>query len=247
MTWIATQSGHQIDFLNPDPDQILLMDIAVSMSRVARFGGHSPMKIGQHVIEVMHLMIRRAREEDLTFSLKELSEIALVGLIHDFPEYVVGDCMTPLKKLLGTAYEEIETRILNAMLNKWSLNKAYRKWEELLTWADREAVQQEATRFKLDGWLLTEEVEQTKIPNRWVPENKSVNLITGLIPEEDIQSLLTALFIRHMVLSDRFDLLSPHWQKFLTDAAAEDGVTIEEWVGMRLNEGSLFIDHPGYL
>jgi len=247
MSWIKTFSGRKMDFLNPDPDNIILMDICIALSRNHRFGGHSPVKVAQHLLEVLNLMLREAEEKELTFSKKELAEIALVALIHDFPEYVVGDIPTPLKRLLGSGFDEIEARILQVMLVKWDLVEAYAKWNTLLKWADAEAVQQEAIRFKLDGWIMSEDLDHQQTPHEWTPADREINLVNGTFSEEALQPLLTTVFIRYMVLSGRFELLTPFWQSHVTEMVEESGRTMLDVVSESAMNVSLFVDHPGYL
>lgn len=258
MSWIKTQSGKRIDFLQPDPEQISLMDIGVSLGRVHRFGGHSPLKVGQHVIEVMNLMLREAAEKEFTFSKVEMSEIALVGLLHDFPEYVIGDIPTPLKRLLAPMITEIESRLLDVMLVKWNLADAYTKWNGLLHWADRMAVQQEAVRYALDGLLVTETAEgfvEEEIAREWVPEDVNVNLSPVTYEEEDVAAAVLRAFVRHMALSGREGLLSPFFRGRFDPTHpiwAENGGMPDDFteavmkVTSPIFPQSVFTDHAGY-
>jgi hypothetical protein len=237
-----TGSGRRIDFLNPDKSQFFLLDIATSLSRNHRFGGHSPIKIGQHILEVMNLMLRDASfSSDLTEV--QRSEIALVGLLHDFPEFAICDVPTPLKKLLGDAYADIEARLLAAMLERWNLAEAYERWGDLLHWADREAVQQEASRYRLDGLFIDEWGNESKVPNLWVPEDKDINLKSEILEESDVYYGVSRAFVKHMVLSGRWSLL--------TDAQRADaGGSVEAARDLfarypTLSE-SLFTDHEGF-
>lgn len=242
MTWIMTGTGRRIDFVNPDQSQFFMVDIGTSLSRNHRFGGHSPIKVGQHILEVMNLMLRDASfSSDLTEV--QRSEIALVGLLHDFPEFAICDVPTPLKRLLGDAYAEIEQRLLDAMLAKWNLAEAYERWGDLLHWADREAVQQEAARFKLDGLYVDEFGVETKVPNVWVPEDKDINLKSDILEEDDVYFGVRRAFAKHMVLSGRWDLLSKGEQADMGDSEAEARKILA--VHPILAE-SLFTDHEGF-
>lgn len=259
MSWIKTHSGRRIDFLEPDVEQIHVMDISVSLGRIHRFGGHSPLKVGQHVIEVMNLMLRKAEEDQLTFSKIELSEIALVGLLHDFPEYVIGDIPTPLKRLLSPQIAEIESRLLDAMLVKWNLADAYTKWNGLLHWADRNAVQQEAHRFGLDGSFIEESeagFTDTKTDFEWVPGDIEITLSNLVYETRDVMEGVLRAFVRHMVLSGRTQLLSPHYRavvaqhtpswKHVQDYIKEDAYRSIMHVTSPIFDKSVFTDHAGY-
>lgn len=242
MTWIMTGTGRRIDFLSPDPAQIFMPDIACALSRNHRFGGHSPLKVGQHILEVMNLMLRDASYSS-ALTIEERSELALVGLLHDFPEFAICDVPTPLKKLLGDEYAAIEERLLNAMLQKWNLVDAYARWNELLHWADREAVQQEATRFGLDGLYVDDYGVETKVPNLWVPEDKEINLKSWVLEEQDVFVGVARAFTKHMVLSGRWGFLSAAEQDSMGANLTEARKTISKYP---ILESSVFTDHKGF-
>lgn len=224
MAWIRTATGRRYDFLKPDPAQMSLMDVCISLSRVPRFGGHSPLVVLQHLLEVAALAMREARRRNPEITEKELAEIGLVSFLHDFPEYVVGDCPTPFKKLLGEAYAEIEEKSLNAFLTKWKLHDIYAKWQDLLKWADYQAVVQEAVRFDLDGILVDEETgERSVVPREWVPDDVEVTLKAQIIPSDELPAIVTTLFIRFMYFAERFDDLEPVWKSASSDAADARG------------------------
>lgn len=246
MSWIKTSSGRKIDFLQPDPEQISIFDICLALSRNHRFAGHSPIKVAQHLLEVLNLMLRRAVEENPDISEKDLAEIALVALLHDFPEFAVTDCPTPLKRLLGPVYAEIEDRLLLCMQVKWNLVEAYAKWLSLLKWADQEAVEQEATRYQIDGHYIDEHRVSQKVPNEWVPEGKVVNLNTAVWPEEMVRDALGQMFIRYMVLSGRTHLLDQYLLDHLAVLALKHEQSIDDIARETLPLPSVFTDHPGF-
>lgn len=92
MTYIKTFSGKKFDYINPTVDMIDIEDIAVSLARTNRFVGHSsrPYSVAEHSIRCLSMAI------DLKYTYRE----QLLVLMHDFTEAFVGDCPTPLKKLL---------------------------------------------------------------------------------------------------------------------------------------------------
>lgn len=189
MSFIKTGTGRVIDFLNPDVSQITLNDIVIAQGRNSRFGGHSPLRLGQHIIEVAHLMMMVSAEQGDDD--KTVCEAGLVGIFHDLPESYCLDVMTPLKRLLAPLYDPIEARILAAILERFQFTDIYPKYEDLLKWADRQAVQEEALRFDLDGKFLdpyTGEFED--IPFVWVNPD---------IPR----------YLRHQAWDDSFDI---SWQ-----------------------------------
>lgn len=225
MSWVKTASGRRIDFLSPDPDQIDIRDISLALSRNHRFAGHSPLKVGQHIHEVAALMLDSASKDGVT-DLKTLAEIALVGLIHDFPEFVMCDAATPLKRLINPAYSEIEDRLLDVMLVKWDLKKVYQKHLDRLKSADQKAVEQEAIRFRMDGYFLSEDLQDdgayfggSSVPNEWVPPQDIIlsNLVWDALFTE---ITLTVNFARFMILSGR-SMFLPAWVKTSMDRKFE--------------------------
>ena len=108
MTWIVTCSGKKIDFLEPDPDQIDILDIAHALSVMPRFTGHTLLHytVAQHSYEVS----RQCSPEN-----------QLVGFAHDFTEAYIGDISKPLKSVIGNVIEEIEHRLWQAIAARFGL------------------------------------------------------------------------------------------------------------------------------
>lgn len=245
MTWIMTSTGRRIDFINPDPAQISVDDILTALSRNHRFGGHSPLKIAQHLIEVVELMIRKALEDNPNLSSVAIAEIVLVGLIHDFPEFAVGDCPTPFKNLLRPLFHKAEEVILDAMLTKWNLHAAYSNWADLLKWADGEAVQQEAIRHNLDGYFIDDAGEEHTVPRLWVPEDKEVTLVSDVMDEDFAHAFAGMYFFKAMVLSGRASIIGGFSQGLLENLATESQMTVEEYVTQSnriASVGTIFLD-----
>lgn len=72
----------------------------------------------------------------------------LVVLLHDAPEYVIGDMISPFKAVIGDAYKAVERRLLTAIHRRFGLApKAAPELEKLIKIADREAAFLEATRL----------------------------------------------------------------------------------------------------
>lgn len=91
--WIRTASGRRLDIFNPNPDDILIEDIAHSLSRLCRFNGHinvSHYSVAQHCVIVSHIVN---------------SNYAFEGLMHDAAESITGDCISPIKRVLPKFYE----------------------------------------------------------------------------------------------------------------------------------------------
>jgi len=82
-TWVLTASGLEVDLFDPQPDQIHIGDIALALSRIVRFNGHTRFRltVAQHSILVAQLLP---------------DAIKLEGLLHDAHEAYVGDLVSPL-------------------------------------------------------------------------------------------------------------------------------------------------------
>lgn len=245
MTWIMTATGRKIDFINPDIEQISIDDIVTSLSRNHRFGGFSPLKIAQHIIEVVELMVRKAREDNPDITEEEIAEIVLVGLLHDFPEYVVGDCPTPFKQLLAPLFQNAESALLSAMLNKWSLNRSYNHFDALLKWADKVAVQQEAIRYRLDGNKVDDFGNDIPVPRVWVPDDVEVFLKSDILTEEGAGFHLGNYFMKAMLVSGRGDMLSGQIYQALKKVADSAGYSLLDFLNgpvRRASIGTVFLD-----
>ena len=76
-------------------------------------------------------------------------------LLHDAPEYVIGDMISPFKAVIGDAYKTVERRLLAAIHRRFGLPaKSPPELEKLIKTADRQAAFLEATR--LAGFDITE-------------------------------------------------------------------------------------------
>ena len=104
-------SGRRLDILDPSPLDIELDDIAHGIARVARWNGQTD---GEHVLSVaQHSCLVEAIACELAPALSPAGR--LTALLHDAPEYVVGDVITPLKSALGESFGAIERRLLAAV------------------------------------------------------------------------------------------------------------------------------------
>lgn len=107
-SWVITLSGKRFNILNPDPEAVLLQDIACALARQARFNGHTRFfySVGQHSC--------------LGSEVSPTKDIARHMLFHDATEAYVGDLVSPVKALLPE-FEIIESRIHWAIAQKFNL------------------------------------------------------------------------------------------------------------------------------
>ncbi|MFN8831665.1 MAG: YfbR-like 5'-deoxynucleotidase [Labrys sp. (in: a-proteobacteria)] len=144
-------SGRRLDLLDPSPLDVEIEDIAHGLARVARWNGQtrgaSIFSVAQHSLLVADLV--DALDPAAT------TEVRLMALLHDAPEYVIGDMISPFKAVIGESYKAVETRLLAAIHRRFGLPPeqppAVRR---LIKRADGIAAYLEATR--LAGFSLAE-------------------------------------------------------------------------------------------
>lgn len=115
--WQRMLSGRRLDLLDPDPAHIEITDIAHGLARVARWNGQT---IGEHAFSVaQHCLIV---EEIAAARSPELGiEGRRAALLHDAPEFVIGDLISPFKAAIGLDYKAFEARLLGAIHRRFGL------------------------------------------------------------------------------------------------------------------------------
>jgi uncharacterized protein len=115
--WQRMLSGRRLDLLDPSPLDVEIEDIAHGLARVARWNGQT---IGEHAFSVaQHSLI----VEDIAGLLDPglSAKARLVALLHDAPEYVIGDMISPFKNALGVDYRAFEERLERAIHIRFGL------------------------------------------------------------------------------------------------------------------------------
>ena len=116
--WQRMLSGRRLDLLDPSPLDIEIEDIAHGLARVARWNGQTR---GPHIFSVaQHSLLVEAIAPHLDAQLTPRAR--LFALLHDAPEYVIGDMISPFKAVMGMTYKAVEERILSAVLLRFSLD-----------------------------------------------------------------------------------------------------------------------------
>ncbi len=115
--WQRMLSGRRLDLLDPSPLDIEIEDIAHGLARVARWNGQT---IGAHAFSVAQHTL--AVEEIAGILTPEIGAVGrLAAMLHDAPEYVLGDLISPFKALLGGEYPVVEQRLLAAIHRRFGL------------------------------------------------------------------------------------------------------------------------------
>lgn len=115
--WQRMLSGRRLDLLDPSPVDVELSDIAHGLARVARWNGQTagdyPFSVAQHSVLVLELF-RASNPESSAVAQGQ-------ALLHDAPEYVMGDIISPFKAAMGGNYKDVENRLLSAIYLRFSL------------------------------------------------------------------------------------------------------------------------------
>jgi uncharacterized protein len=115
--WQRMLSGRRLDLLDPSPLDIEIADIAHGLARVARWNGQTRgahiFSVAQHTLLVEAVMREQTPRLDVSFR--------LAALLHDAPEYVIGDMISPFKTVLGGDYKAVEKRLLSAIHIRFGL------------------------------------------------------------------------------------------------------------------------------
>ena len=110
-------SGRRLDLLDPSPLDVEIDDIAHGLARVARWNGQTK---GAHIFSVaQHVLLVEALARAKSPRLDARGRLAV--LLHDAPEYVVGDMISPFKAVIGDSYKAVENRLLAAIHLRFGL------------------------------------------------------------------------------------------------------------------------------
>ena len=165
--WQRMLSGRRLDLLDPSPLDIEIDDIAHGLARVARWNGQT---VGDHAYSVaQHSLL----VETIACLLEPAMTVEnrLAVLLHDAPEYVIGDLISPFKAVIGGDYKTIEARLLAAVHIRFGLPaERPAKVSELIKKADRIGAYYEAT--ELAGFARGEALKFFGRPHRSVAAAK---------------------------------------------------------------------------
>lgn len=110
-------SGRRLDLLDPTPVDIEVEDIAHGLAFVARWNGQTAgdhaYSVAEHSLLVTDLFCRMQP--------KAPAKWQLAALLHDAPEYVIGDMISPVKNAVGPGYEALDERLAAAIHIRFGL------------------------------------------------------------------------------------------------------------------------------
>lgn len=115
--WQRMLSGRRLDLLDPTPVDIEIEDIAHGLAFVARWNGQTrgdwPYSVAEHSLLVEEIAGRLQPGWGAKWR--------LAALLHDAPEYVIGDMISPVKSAVGPGYGELDLRLTAAVHLRFGL------------------------------------------------------------------------------------------------------------------------------
>lgn len=141
--WQRMLSGRRLDLLDPSPMDVEIEDIAHGLAFVARWNGQThgdwAFSVAEHSLVVEDIYARMGPCP---------AKWRLAALLHDAPEYVIGDMISPFKAALGLDYKAFEAKLESAVHIRFGLPAALPKTvKQKIKRADRACAWLEATQI----------------------------------------------------------------------------------------------------
>ncbi len=115
--WQRMLSGRRLDLLDPTPMDIEIEDIAHGLAFVARWNGQTigdyPYSVAEHSLLVEEIFSQQNGGVPIRWK--------LAALLHDAPEYVIGDMISPVKAAIGEEYGKLDERLVAAIHIRFGL------------------------------------------------------------------------------------------------------------------------------
>lgn len=131
--WFTTATGKRVWLTDPDNSEVCIEDIAMSLARLCRWGGHLRADVEHYSVAQHSVMV----------SFLCAPENALIGLLHDAAEAYVMDAISPLKRLLGDRYQTLELHWAMRIGRTFGLDRALVWLPDDVKHADRVALETE--------------------------------------------------------------------------------------------------------
>lgn len=181
--WQRMLSGRRLDLLDPSPVDVEIEDIAHGLARVARWNGQTkgalPYTVAQHSLLVESFCLQMKPGWPVKWR--------LAALLHDAPEFVIGDMISPFKAALGERYKAIEKRLQQAIHLRFGLPADLPETvEKTIKRADRASAFFEAT--QLAGFGHEEARRLFTAPRGVAPVSIEA------LPTEEVQTLYLKRF-----------------------------------------------------
>ncbi|CRL12662.1 HD domain-containing protein [Phaeobacter italicus] len=169
--WQRMLSGRRLDLLDPTPVDVEIDDIAHGLAFVARWNGQTKgdfaYSVAEHSLLVETLFTRMQPKAPVAWQ--------LAALLHDAPEYVIGDMISPVKNAVGAGYGELDQRLTAAIHIRFGLPAALPKTVKAqIKKADKVSAWMEAT--QIAGFSVTEANRLFGKPNPDIIDGLSIHL-----------------------------------------------------------------------
>lgn len=169
--WQRMLSGRRLDLLDPTPMDIEIQDIAHGLAFVARWNGQTrgdwAYSVAEHSILVEDIFTRLEPAIDPRWR--------LAALLHDAPEYVIGDMISPVKAALGAEYGEMDSRIAAAVHRRFGLPAQIpAAIKRSIKHADKISARLEA--IDIAGFSLQEAAKLFPVPGGDIPNDLEIRL-----------------------------------------------------------------------
>lgn len=169
--WQRMLSGRRLDLLDPTPVDVEIDDIAHGLAFVARWNGQTKgdfaYSVAEHSLLVETLFTRMQPKTSVAWQ--------LAALLHDAPEYVIGDMISPVKNAVGAGYGELDQRLTAAIHIRFGLPAALPKTVKAqIKKADKVSAWMEAT--QIAGFSVTEANRLFGKPNPDIIDGLSIHL-----------------------------------------------------------------------
>ncbi|CUH65035.1 hypothetical protein TG4357_01643 [Thalassovita gelatinovora] len=186
--WQRMLSGRRLDLLDPTPMDIEIADIAHGLAFVARWNGQTQgdfaYSVAEHSLLVEQLYTRMTPQAPVKWQ--------LAALLHDAPEYVIGDMISPVKAAIGPEYEVLDKRLTAAIHIRFGLpaaipavvKKQIKKADRISAWM--EAVQ-------IAGFTMAEANKLFGKPDSNVIEGLAIRLRPPVEARNDYTDRVAAL------------------------------------------------------
>ena len=191
--WQRMLSGRRLDLLDPTPVDVEIADIAHGLAFVARWNGQTrgdyAYSVAEHSLLVETLFGRITPNAPVKWR--------LAALLHDAPEYVIGDMISPVKAAVGAGYGELDARLTTAIHIRFGLPATIpASVKKQIKRADRISAWMEAT--QIAGFSTTEADKFFGKPDAALMEGLNIRLR----PPVEVRADFTA---RHADLLARLD------------------------------------------
>lgn len=170
--WQRMLSGRRLDLLDPSPLDIEIEDIAHGLAFVARWNGQTfgdfPYSVAEHSVLVERIFSLQNPKTPVKWK--------MAALLHDAPEYVIGDMISPVKAAVGPGYKAMDDRLMAAVHLRFGLpatipvtiKKQIKKADRISAWLEAQQIAgfTEAEADKLFLAPKTDDLRKTRLSLR---------------------------------------------------------------------------------